>query len=169
MGAYPARRLGSGHLALGGRMTDPAPEDRLAAIEARLAAAPARPIGDRLLRLLPWLTLGHLLIGFPTLAISLVVAWGTFVQAEATQKIQQASAWPFLSYTTGNYNERRERELYFELGNNGVGPALLRTIEVSYGGRPVAAPAELLQRCCGVVPGGAVRDRADPQRRAAAG
>ncbi|WP_141395820.1 hypothetical protein [Sphingomonas spermidinifaciens] len=148
-------------------MSDDPLAERLAAVEAKLAAPPPRPIADRVLRLLPWLSLGHLLVGVPTLVISLVVAWGTFVQAEATQKIQQASAWPFLGYTTGNYNERGERELYFELANNGVGPALLRAVELSYRGKPVPAPAELLARCCGRAPDAPVRFGTAPIRNIA--
>lgn len=46
------------------------------------------PTVARLLRWLPLAMAGHLFVGVPALLISLVVAYGTYVQASATQKMQ---------------------------------------------------------------------------------
>jgi|GEM_PF-988563 len=107
---------------------------------------------DRLIKFAPLLLLSHLFVGLPTLLISLVVAYGTFVQADATRKIQQASAWPFLSYGTSNVGENGEQRISLELQNNGVGPALLSAIELTYRGRPVNNPRDFLEQCCGLKP-----------------
>lgn len=139
-------------------MSLPTPEqDRIAKLEAEVAALSARgdTVGGRLgklLKLLPWLMATHFLIGAPALLISVGVAYFTFVQAEATKKMQQADAWPFLSYGTSNsgFNERSERMISLVLSNNGVGPALLGPIEISYQGQPVRDPADLLRKCCGL-------------------
>ena len=101
------------------------------------------------LRWLPFAMAGHLLVGLPTLLISLVVAYGTFVQAQATQRMQQAAAWPFVAYDTSNYSEDGKHRINLTLSNNGVGPALLGPIELTYRGRVMHTPEELLAACCG--------------------
>jgi hypothetical protein len=103
----------------------------------------------RLLRWMPFAMLGHLVIGAPTLIISLIVAYGTYVQAQATQRMQQAAAWPYLAYDTSNYSDDGKHRISLRLTNNGVGPALLGPIELSFGGRVVRSPDELLKACCG--------------------
>jgi hypothetical protein len=141
-------------------MTEPTPgPDRIAKLEAEVAALSARGdnIGGRLgklLKLLPWLMASHFLIGAPAMLISVGVAYFTFVQAEATKKMQQADAWPFLSYGTSNsgFNEKGERMISLNLANNGVGPALLGAVEVRYQGQPVRDARDLLTRCCGLQP-----------------
>ncbi|WP_447724010.1 hypothetical protein [Sphingomonas koreensis] len=138
-------------------MNPPTPEqDRIAKLEAEVAALSAR--GDavgglgKLLKLMPWLMASHFLIGAPALLISLGVAYATFVQAEATKKMQQADAWPFISYGTSNVDEKGGRVISLSLANNGVGPALLGPIEIRYQGKPVRDPRDLLTKCCGLTP-----------------
>ena len=137
-------------------MADPSPdEDRIAQLETRVAALseggdPQQPLVRRLLKLMPWLMVSHILIGAPALLISLVVAYGTFVQAEATQKMQQAAAWPFVSYGTSNVDGKGARVISLSLANNGVGPALLGPLEIRYRGKPVRDPTDLLRQCCGL-------------------
>lgn len=106
----------------------------------------------RLLRWLPLALAGHLLVGVPTLLISLVVAYGTFVQARATQKLQEAAAWPFIAYDTSNYADTGEHRVNLILTNNGVGPALLGPLEIRYRGRAMRSPQALLAACCGYRP-----------------
>lgn len=136
-------------------MTSPPPQpDRIAQLEAKVAELSARDAGvsrlSKLLKLMPWLMASHFLIGAPALLISLGVAYATFVQAEATKKMQQADAWPFVSYGTSNVNEKGDRVISLSLANNGVGPALLGPIEIRYHGQPVTDPRDLLRKCCGL-------------------
>lgn len=137
-------------------MANQPPEpDRIAQLEAKVAELSARDGGvagrlTKLLKLMPWLMASHFLIGAPALLISLGVAYATFVQAEATKKMQQADAWPFISYGTSNVDEKGERVISLSLANNGVGPALLGPIEIRYQGQPVRDPADLLRKCCGL-------------------
>jgi len=151
-------------------MTAPTPEqDRIAKLEAEVTALSARGdnIGGRLgklLKLLPWLMASHFLIGAPAMLISVGVAYFTFVQAEATKKMQQADAWPFLSYGTSNsgISEKGERMISLNLSNNGVGPALLGPIEIRYQGQPVRDPRDLLTKCCGFQPNGGLNLSTSP-------
>lgn len=103
----------------------------------------------RLARWLPLAFIGHIVVGVPALLISLIVAYGTYVQAGATQRMQQAAAWPFVAYQTGNYTGDGQRLINLSLSNNGLGPALITAVEVSYQGRTVKTPIELLSACCG--------------------
>jgi hypothetical protein len=120
---------------------------------------------DRLLKFAPLLLISHLFVGLPTLLISLVVAYGTFVQADATKKIQQAEAWPFVSYGSSNIGSDGKPSISLELSNNGVGPALLGPIEISYEGKVVRDPREMLERCCGLRPAQNLTTQTSPASR----
>lgn len=106
------------------------------------------PTLRRIARWLPFAMAGHLIIGFPALLISLVVAYGTYVQAGATERMQQAATWPFVAYRTGNYTSDGQRLINLSFTNNGVGPALVGPVEVSFRGRPMRSPVDLLAACC---------------------
>lgn len=116
----------------------------------------------RIARWLPLIMLGNVIVGVPALLISLVVAYGTYVQAGATQRMQQAAAWPFVAYGTGNYTGEGERLISLSFTNNGLGPALIGPVEVSYDGRAMRNPVELLTACCGYRPGGSIQVRTLP-------
>lgn len=82
-------------------------------------------------------------------AVSLWVAVGTM---DANKKMVAASSWPFLQITTSDATPDGKSELIFEVGNAGVGPALVESFEMMLDGKPVRTSAELLQRCCGYDP-----------------
>ncbi len=138
-------------------MTDQAPDpDRAAGNFVETAAF------KRLARWLPFAMAGHFIIGVPALLISLVVAYGTHVQAGATQRMQQAAAWPFVAYGTGNYTPDGQRLVSLFLTDNGLGPALIGPIEVRWRGRPMRAPVDLLAACCGYRAGRPMQLRTSP-------
>ncbi|SOB80544.1 hypothetical protein SAMN06297144_1114 [Sphingomonas guangdongensis] len=116
----------------------------------------------RILRWLPFAMAGHLLVGVPALIISLVVAYATFVQAGATQRMQQAAAWPIVAARTTNYTTAGERVVALSLVNDGLGPALIGPVEVRYRGRAVATPTALLAACCGYRAGQTMQLRGTP-------
>jgi hypothetical protein len=116
----------------------------------------------RMVRWLPFAMAGHLLVGVPALLISLIVAYGTYEQARATQRMQQAAAWPFVAYRATNYTAAGEHIVGFSLANNGLGPALLGPVEMRYRGHPVRSAVELLARCCGYRAGGTMQLRSTP-------
>ena len=131
-------------------------EARLARLEQANDAKPAasNPSLERARKYLPFMAVAHVLIGAPTLLLSLVLAYATFVQADATQKMQQGGALPFISYGTSNADvQTGAPEITLDLANNGVGPALLGPLEIRYEGQAVRNARDLLVRCCGLVPG----------------
>lgn len=132
-------------------------EARVAALEARLERLEERPgtpgpVFGRLLRYLPILALGNMLVAAPALLVSLAVAYFAFQQADATQKMQIATVWPNIAYDTGNLSDDGEPEISFNVANRGVGPARIRGMELSYEGRAFTDITSLLRACC-VEPG----------------
>jgi hypothetical protein len=121
-------------------MNDPAPDSRAA-------------LAERWLKFLPAMMIGHVLITVPAFVISIALAYATFVQAEATRKIQQSETWPYVSYGTSNISDEGKTEISFKLGNDGLGPARVKQIEFLYDGKPINTPRQFLQQCCGDVPG----------------
>ena len=91
----------------------------------------------------------NIVVGVPTLIVSPIVAYGTYVQAQATRNVQYADAWPYVSCATSNYDADGKRRIALRLSNDGVGPALPGPIEIRYRSRPVASATDLLTRCCG--------------------
>ncbi len=111
-------------------MSDIPPEERQSSVHFV-----ETPAFRRLARWLPIAMVGHFTIGVPALLISLVVAYGTYVQAGATQRMQQAAAWPIVAYRTGNYATDGQRLINLSFTNNGLGPALIGPVEVRFRGR----------------------------------
>lgn len=120
-------------------MNDPAAERKADQSEATL---------KRMIKYLPVLAVGHMLITVPAFVISLALAYATFVQANATRKIQQSETWPFISYGTSDITDEGVEEISFVLGNDGVGPARVKQLEFLYNGRPMETPRKFLQACC---------------------
>lgn len=79
-------------------------------------------------------------------AVSLFVA----VEHGHTQKdLVAASNWPFLRTELSNtFGEHRAIEI--GVSNGGVGPAKIRSFELSVDGRPIDSPMHLLAVCCGL-------------------
>jgi len=113
---------------------------------------PSTALSPRFLKYLPALMIGHMLVTVPTFVISLALAYATFVQADATRKIQQSESWPYISYGTSNISDEGVEEISFMLGNDGVGPARMKQLEFIYNGRPMKNPRKFLQLCCGDSP-----------------
>jgi hypothetical protein len=114
-------------------------------------------IPQRLLKYLPWMMAGHWLITIPTFVISIALAYATYVQADATRKIQQSETWPYVSYATSNASPEGDVRIAFTLTNGGVGPAKLKAMEFRYDGKPMANPRQFLELCCGYASGRSMR------------
>ena len=110
--------------------------------------APAS-LAERVLKYLPTIMISNLLVSIPTFVISLVLAYATYVQADATRKMQMSGAWPYVSYGTSDMTDEGISVISFQLGNDGVGPARLKQLEFIYNGRPMQSPRSFLQSCCG--------------------
>ena len=91
----------------------------------------------------------EILITLPTLIISIALAYFSFVQADASRKMQRTETWPYVSYGTDNSSPDVKDEISFSLSNDGVGPARLEAMEFLYDGKPMHDPLEFVRSCCG--------------------
>ena len=107
-----------------------------------------KSIAERLIKYLPVFVISHALVTIPTFIISIALAYATFVQADATRKIQMSETWPSISYGTSNALPDGTKEISLVLQNNGVGPARLEQMEFLYKGKPMPNPREFLRACC---------------------
>ena len=112
------------------------------------APAPVEPGADRQRQGLRALLSAQILVTLPTLVISLALAYFSFVQADASRKMQRTETWPYVSYSTDNTSPEAKNEISFSLSNDGVGPARLEEMEFIYGGRPMKDPREFVIACC---------------------
>lgn len=122
-------------------------EDRLAALEG-VAGARAPSAMDRIARYAPWYALSHLFVTAPAFLISVGVAYFTYVQARATERMQMASVWPRVAYGSSNVSADGKRRITLSLFNQGVGPARVRAVEVRYGGRAYPGLRQIVSACC---------------------
>jgi hypothetical protein len=90
----------------------------------------------------------EMLITLPTLVISIALAYFSFVQADASRKMQRTETWPYVSYGTDNSSPEVKDEISFSLSNDGVGPARLQEMEFIYAGKPMRDPLEFVASCC---------------------
>lgn len=89
-----------------------------------------------------------MLVALSTLVISIALAYFSFVQADASRKMQRTETWPYVSYATGNSSPEGKDEISFSLSNDGVGPARLEQMEFLYDGKPMHDPLEFVRSCC---------------------
>ena len=90
----------------------------------------------------------EVLVALPTLVISIALAYFSFVQADASRKMQESGTWPYISYGTSNSSPEGKDEISFNLSNDGVGPARLKEMEFLYKGKPMRNPVDFLRACC---------------------
>jgi hypothetical protein len=77
--------------------------------------------------------------------ISLAVA---VRNGQLTQQQVEASSWPLLQYSTGNANDQHQPNITMKIENVGVGPAVVKSIKVVYGGKVEKENVYFLKDCC---------------------
>jgi hypothetical protein len=107
-----------------------------------------KPLAERLIKYLPLFMISHAFVTIPTFVISLTLAYATYVQADATRKIQRSETWPYVSYGTSDSTPDGKFEITLNLTNNGVGPARLEAMQFLYDGKPMSNPRDFLRQCC---------------------
>ena len=103
----------------------------------------------KVLKFLPVMTAMQLLFAVPTFILSLVVAYATYVQADATRAIQAASVWPRLqiSLLMQNLVDNDETSrMAVMLSSTGNGPATVRQISVVVDGEEMESWAETVRK-----------------------
>jgi hypothetical protein len=82
------------------------------------------------------------------IVVSLITLWVAVTSNHTQERMLAASTWPTLEYGTGNRDDEGRDLITLELGNNGIGPARLRGVQVFYKGERVRNSVDLLKHCC---------------------
>ena len=85
--------------------------------------------------------------------VSLSSLWLTLHNARTMERLVAANSYPNVDISVGNQFDFQDgrgvrHALYLSLLNTGIGPARLRSIELSFAGRPAATLGALLAICC---------------------
>ena len=94
----------------------------------------------------------ELLLGTAALGVSAISLWIAIGTEEANRQMVAAASWPLLQADTSNLPEGGRPVIHFSLMNGGVGPAKLKSLEVSWRGKVFAGAVPLLEACCGYKP-----------------
>jgi hypothetical protein len=97
-----------------------------------------------------WLDISLALSAFFVSLVSLGLA---IHNGRTMEKLVTANSYPNIDFSYGNTFDFEDGlgsrpAVYVSLENTGIGPARLRTVELSFEGRPVANLGALLQLCC---------------------
>lgn len=90
----------------------------------------------------------ELFIGACVLLISLVSLFVAVSANRTQERLLAASNWPYLQYSSSNVDGEGKRVISFNLVNNGVGPARIRSFDLRYRGKSMRNSRELLRECC---------------------
>jgi hypothetical protein len=105
----------------------------------------------------------ELFIALAAVVVSLASLYIAWQQTRVMQKQLAASVWPSLGYDSGDYRDGA-RDITLTIHNGGVGPARIKSFEVSFAGTPLRSSAELLSACCGFREGGRAQWLSSPVR-----
>lgn len=88
-------------------------------------------------------------LGVSAVLISLCSLFLAIENGSAMHQLVAANSWPFLKIGVSNGDENGRPLLALVMQNKGVGPAKVRTLEVSYKGRFVSGPRPLIEAILG--------------------
>lgn len=91
------------------------------------------------------------IIALAAIIVSGASLWVALRADQTQEQLLKASVWPYVQYDTSDADAVGGKRITFEVRNAGVGPALVRTVAVSYNGHYYATVRELMMACCKVV------------------
>ena len=88
------------------------------------------------------------------ISLAVAIGHGRIMEkmADANSRLVKASSWPFI----GAHMAVNENAIVLGVANEGVGPAKVRWVQVTYDGKPARSTLDLLAQCCGLTPSGHV-------------
>ena len=91
----------------------------------------------------------NLTLALCAILISAASFYATYLQANAAEKQVKAMTLPLIQTATGNVDAKtKEKTIYFEVENAGVGPALIKSISYFYKGKEFQTHAAFIKACC---------------------
>lgn len=92
------------------------------------------------------------IIACAAIIVSAASLWVALRADQTQEQLLKASVWPYVQYDTSDATGEGGKRIAFEVRNAGVGPALVRSVAVSYNGHYYGTLHELMMACCKVVP-----------------
>jgi hypothetical protein len=92
-----------------------------------------------------------IVIALSAIIVSVASLWVALRANETQEQLLKASVWPYILFDSSNATATGARQLVFEVRNEGVGPALVRSVAVSYNGRYYPTFEALMTACCKLV------------------
>jgi hypothetical protein len=89
-----------------------------------------------------------IIIALSAVIVSVASLWVALRANQTQEQLLKASVWPYVQFDSSNATETGAPQLVFEVRNEGVGPALVRSIAVSYNGRYYPTFKTLMIACC---------------------
>lgn len=96
-----------------------------------------------------------IILGVAATVVSLVSLWLGLHSAHSMEKLVAANSYPYLELMRSNMLEapqsgtdQHRLQVKYELANNGIGPARIEWVELTFKGKPVRNIPELLSACC---------------------
>ncbi len=91
----------------------------------------------------------NLVIAGCAILISAASFYATYLQANAAEKQVKAMTLPLIQFTHGNHSpERNQLAVGFSLKNQGVGAAIIKSVELSYRGKSFDDVYGFFEACC---------------------
>jgi hypothetical protein len=92
-----------------------------------------------------WLDISLSLCAF---AVSLISLWIAVHHGKTMERLVASNSYPNVDVENGNSYQDGKEFVFLKLNNTGVGPARLRTVAISFDGKPVRTLHEMLKQCC---------------------
>ncbi len=96
-----------------------------------------------------------IILGVAATVVSLVSLWLGLHSAHSMEKLVAANSYPYLELMWSNMSatplpgsDRHQYQVKYELVNNGIGPARVEWVELTFKGKPMRNLSELLDACC---------------------
>lgn len=90
-----------------------------------------------------------LIVAGCAIAVSAASFYATYLQARAADQQVKAMTYPLIEFSHGNYDgEARERRVYMNLKNAGVGPAIVKRVSFAYADHSFDALNNWIEACC---------------------
>ena len=94
-----------------------------------------------------WLDISLSLCAF---AVSLISLWIAVHHGKTMERLVASNSYPNIDVENGNSYKDGKDSVFLRLNNTGVGPARLRTVAITFDGKPVRNLQEMLKQCCGL-------------------
>ena len=91
-----------------------------------------------------------LMIAVCAIIVSAASLWVALRADQTQEQLLKSSVWPHVEFDSSDATPTGAKQLVFEVRNDGVGPAIVRSVAVSYNGHYYATLRELLKACCNI-------------------